>query len=70
MKSRISFYVATRQSHSDATIKQNPQEPKFMVSDRGIFAGKKSWGNRLREILCYQKSRGNCLGELIANLKF
>ena len=62
IKSRISFYVATRQSHSDATIKQNPQKPKFMVSfligtgkmihlaARGFFASKKSWGNRLREI--------------------
>ena len=35
MKSRISFYLAPRQSHSDATIKQNPQEQKFMVSNTG-----------------------------------
>ena len=78
MKSHISLYVATRQSHSDDTIKIKSQKPKFMVYGAGklysmhlgeFFSNKKLWGNSLREILCNQKSRGNGLGELVTSLK-
>ena len=73
---KVKFF--DRQLAFSCYYKHDPKAHKFRsygteklihLEAGGIFFDKKTRGHCLREILLYQKSRGNGLGELITNLK-